>query len=378
MGTRDDLVRGVSTGLLVVCAVTICLAFRTTALAATGGSFGVDLQSSETAQLVLKSLTTVVAFSGETWRTAGRVTLTDGEFSAFDVTDERTFGPFRLRSLCVFNPDVGFSYLSSTARFALLEVEMGNYAFLSRDAAVSYDQLTARWTQGDVSLSGVLRVGLCPLEFRNALVAGQWYVPSCGLFVDVRSAFTCTEGFDYLRVTGRFPRVPFLSNDVIETELRLTIQFETDRKSFTPSLRMRAQGVSACVTPHVQLVGGESPLEVGGVELYGWTVGCSVEDSVELLFATSLDPTRNRELTGEADYWEAWKLHGTVGNCCGRDLLWELSTYFADSGAALFSWGLTTASAEIPLGERLTARVGAEFRESSPRWLLDAGFEVRW
>jgi hypothetical protein len=378
LGTRDDLVRGATRLLLVVWAVTICLASSTSALVATGGSFRVDLQASETAQLVLKNLTTVVGFSGETWRTDGRVTLTDGEFSAFDVTDERTFGPFRLRSLCVFNPDVGFSYLASTARFALLDVEMGNYAFLSRDASLSYNQLTARWTEGDVSLSGVWRVGLCLLEFRNALVAGQWYVPSCDLFMDVRSAFTCTEGFDYLRVTGRFPRVPFLSNDVIETELRLTIQFETDRKSFTPSLRMRAQEVNACVTPRVQLVGGGSPLEVSGVELYGWTIECSVEDFAELLLATSLDPTRNRELTGEADYWEAWKLHGMVGNCCGRDLLWELSTYFTDSGAALFSWGLTTISVEIPLGERLTARVGAEFGETSPRWLLNAGFEVRW
>jgi hypothetical protein len=378
LGTRDDLVRGATTALLVVCAVTICLAPGASGSIAFDGSFRVDLLASEAAPLVLKNLMTVVGFSGETWRTTGRVTLTDGEFTALDVTDERTFGPFQLRSFCVFDPDVGFSYLASTARFTLLDVAMGNYVFVSRDPSLSYDQLTARWTEGGVSLSGFCRVGLCPLELRNALVAGQWYVPRCDLFMDVRGAFTCAEGFDYLRATGRFPRVPFLSNDVFETELRLTIQFETDRKSFTPSLRMRAGKINACMTPYVQLVGGGSALEVSGVEFYGWTVECSVDDAVEILLATSLDPARNRELTGEADYWEAWKLHGTVGNCCGRDLAWELAVYFEEDGDSLFDWGRTIASAEIPLGERLTARFGTEFGTTSPHWVVNAGLELRF
>lgn len=378
MGARDDPVRGAITALLVVCAVAVCFALGVSASIEFDGSFRADLEASETAQLALENLTAVVGFSGETWRTAGRITLTNGEFSSLDVTDERTFGPFQLRSVCVFDPDVGFSYLSSTARFALFDVQMGNYVFVSQEPSRSYDQLTARWTEGGLSLTGVCRVGLCPMEFRSAWAAGQWYVPSCDLFMDVRSAFTCAEGFDYLRATGRFRRVPFLSNDVIETELRLTVQFETDQKSFTPSLRMRAQKVNACMTPYVRLASGGSPLEVKGVELYGWTVECSVEDFVELLLATSLDPTRNRELTGEADYGEAWKLRGAVRSCCGRDLLWQLSTYFEDSGGTLFSWGLTTVSVEIPLGERLTARVGAKSRKTSPCWLLNVGLELRF
>ena len=378
MGTEGDFVRRSIAGLLAVGALMVCLASGASASVELGGSFRVDLEVSETEPPALARLGATIAIFGEAWRTTGRLTVTDGEFTAFDVTDERTFGPFRLRSVCVFDPDVGFSYLGSTARFVLFDVQMGNYVFLSQDPALSYDQLTARWTGGDVSLSVVWRSGLCPVEFRSAQVVGQWYVASCDLFMDVRSAFTGSDGFDYLRATGRFPRVPFLSGDVIETELQLGVQFETDRMSFSSSLRIRAGKINACMTPYVQLLDGASPLEVEGIEVYGWTVECSVAGFVDLLMATSLDPARNRELTGEADYWEAWKLRGAAPGCCGRDLAWELAVYFEEGGDSLFDCGRTIVAAEIPVGERLTARFGAEFSAASPHWVLDAGLEVRF
>ena len=227
-------------------------------------------------------------------------------------------------------------------------------------------------------LSGTVRIGLCPLEFRNALIARQWYVPSCDLFMDVRGSITRAEGFDFLRITGRFPRLPFLSGDVVETELRLTLQFETDRKTLTPSLQMRAGQINACMSPSLEVVAGPSFLELDGVRLYGWTVECAISDEVEALLATSLDPTRNRELTGEEDYWEAWKLRGRVSGCCGSDLLWELATYFEDTGGSLFGWGATSVSVDAPLGERLTIRVAAQFAAGSPHWELTAGWEIRF
>jgi hypothetical protein len=255
-------------------------------------------------------------------------------------------------------------------------VQAGNYFFLSQDPSLSYDQITIRRTVGDVSLSGVCQVGLCPLEFRKGQVAGQWYVPGCELYMDVRCAFTCAEGFDYLRVTGRFRRFPPLSNDVIETELKLAVQFEADRKRFTPSLRMRVKQVDACMTPYVRLVDGGSLLAITGAELYGWKVQCSVDDRFEVLLATSLDPLWNRELTGEADYWEAWKLRGALGSCCGRDFVWTLAVYFEENAASLFDWGRTTALVEIPLAERLTAHFGTELGVTSPHWRLNAGIDL--
>ena len=337
-----------------------------------------DVTASETELPALANLVATLAMLGESWRTAGRLTLTNGEFVAFDVTDDRSFGPFRLRSICVFDPDIGFSYLGSTARFTLADVDMGSYVFLSHDPLLSYEQLTVRWAEADLVLSGTVRIGLCPFEFRSALGARQWYVPSCDLFMDVRSSFTCAEGFDFLRITGRFPRIPFLSNDVVETELRLTLQFETDTKSFTPSLRMRAGQINACLSPSLEVVEGPSFFELDGVRLYGWTMECSVSEDLELLLATSLDPARNRELTGEADYWEVWKLRGRARGCCGSDMLWELATYFEEADGSLFSWGSTSASADVPLGERLTIRIATGFAASSPHWELTAGWEIRF
>jgi len=343
-----------------------------------GGSLRVDLEASETSQVSLAGLTWTTSLEGGSWRTTGRVTLADGEFSSIDLLDERTVGPLQLRSTCVFDPDIGFSYLGSTARFALLETQLNNYAFLSHDPALSYDQLTMRWAVGGVTVLANGRVGLCPLEFRGAQTAIQWYISRCDLFMDVRTAFRCGEGFDYLRMTGRFPRVPFLSNDLVETELRLTLQLETDRKGFTPSLRMRAGPLNACISPYIQVVEGATFFAFDGVELYGWTIECGVGDAAEVLLATSLDPARNRELTGEADYWEVWRLRGAVPSCCDRSPQWELSTYFGDPDGSLFSWALTSVSVEIPLANRLTARFGSAFRATAPRWQLSAGAEIRF
>ena len=378
MITRSDLVRGTASLLLIAGAAIACCPASLAGPVDMDGSLRTDVEASETELPALANLVATVAVFGEAWRTTGRMTLADGEFVAFDVTDDRSFGPFRLRSICVFDPDIGFSYLASTARFTLADVEMGSYVFLSRDPSLSYGQLTGRRTEGDLVLSGTVRTGLCPFEFRSALVAGQWYVPSCDLFMDVRSSLTSAVGFDFLRITGRFPRLPFLSNDVVETELRLTLQFDTDRKTFMPSLQMRAGQINACMSPSLEVVVGPSSFELDGVKLYGWTVECAVSDAVEALLATSLDPARNRELTGEADYWEMWKLRGRVEGCCGSDLLWELATYFEDAGGSLFDWGATSVSVDAPLGERLTIRVAARFAAGSPHWKLTAGGEIRF
>jgi hypothetical protein len=378
LAARGDLARRAVVALVVAGAALACVASSVVASTDLGGSLRADWEVSEASLLVLENLAMTVSLVGETWRTSGRTTLTDGVLSSFNVTDERTLGPLRLRSTCVFDPDDGFSYFGSSMRFALLDMRVGNYAFLSRDPSLSYDQVTARWTEGDVSLSGVWRVGLCPLEFRSGQVGGQWYVPGCDLFMDVRCAFTCTEGFDYLRVTGRLVRFPLLSNEVIETELRLKLQFEADRKSLTPSLRMRTRQVNACMTPHLELVVGASPIDVEGVEVYGWTVEFSAAEFIEMVLATSFDSARNRELTGKADYWEAWKLLGRAGGCCGRDLEWRLAVYFEEDAGSLFDWGLTTALVEIPLGEALKVRFGAEFSATLPHWILDVGLELRF
>jgi len=364
--------------MLIALGAVLCLVAATGVSAQLGGSFRVDFETSETDYLVLKGLTALTTLSGETWRTTGRLLMANGEVASLDLTDERTFGPFWIRSVCVFDPDVGFSYLNANTRFEFLDLKLGNYAFLSRDPSFSYDQWTAKWTAGDVALSGVWRTGLCPLTFQRAQVAGQWYVSECDLFMDVRTAFSGSTGFDSLTATARFSRVPFLSNDIVETELRLTLRFEVDRKELTPMLRMRAGRVNACMTPYVRTISGASTFSLDGFELYGWVVECALDDDVEVRVATSLDPASNRELTGETDYWEAWELRGAVPGCCDREMRWGLSTYFENATSALFDWGLTTVWAEIPLGDRLRARIGGEFRSSEPRWLIRGGFELRF
>ena len=377
MGTRAHLVRGTA-GIVAAIGAVLLFVVAAAASAQLGGSFRADLEASEIDSFALKGLTAVATLSGETWRTSARLVLADNEVTSLDVTDERTFGPLWTRSTCVFDPQIGFSYLGSTVRFTLLDLQLGNYAFLSRDPSLSYDQWTAKWTAGDVVLNGVWRTGLCPLTFQRAQVAGQWYVPSCNLSMDVRTAVSGANGFDYLLATARFARVPFLSNEVVETELRLALRFEVDRKEFIPTLRMRAGSLDACMTPYVRAIPGASPFALDGVEMYGWVVECALADDLELRIATSLDPASNRELTGEADYWEVLELRGVVPGCCGRELRWELLTYFEDPSAAMFDWGLTAVSAEVPLGDRLTARFGTEFRPSAPHWSVNAGLELRF
>lgn len=342
------------------------------------GQFRADLELSETSFLQLKNLGTTVSLSGETWRTSGRILWSGGELSLFDVTDDRTLGPLSIRSRTVFDPTIGFSHVGSTVRFEFQGLQCSNYLLLSHDPLLSYDQLMTRGSFGSVTVTSVSRVGLCPLVFRSMQTSGRWYIPDCNLHMDVGIAFNCENGFESFKLTARFPEIAFLSNETIETEWRSTLRFEEDQKDFSSSLRMRANRINACMTPYLQAIGNGPMFSLDAVEVYGWVIECAVEDAVELRLATSLDPARNGELTGNADYWEMWRLRGSVRSCCDRDLRWTVETYFAESGGGLFGRGSTTLSAEIPLADRMTIRLGTAFRELSPRWTLAFGIDLRF
>ncbi|MFC2079147.1 hypothetical protein ACFLSZ_04120 [Candidatus Bipolaricaulota bacterium] len=377
MGSKKRLCGALVSALLTLVALTQA---QISALAQPelGGSFQANLGSSESSFVSLDSLVAILSLSDEGWKLSSRVQFADGEFTQLDVIDDRTFGPFRLRSTCVFTPDSGFSRLSSTARFEALDTQFANYIYLSDDATSSYDQLTARWQIGSVSLSGVARFGICPAEFRTAQLTGKWYVQSCNLFMDVRSAFTGEEGLDYLRITSRFPDFPLLSNDWISTELRITFLFELDRKEVSPSFRMTVGSINTCLTPYLSFVTGASNSSLTEVRVYGWELECEIGEAVDVFMATSLDPDRNREITGNEDYWEVWILSGSSPSCCDRELLWEVATYFGDTPGVLFNREVTTFKIEIPLGRQVTTSLGAGFAESAPHWTMNFGFKVRF
>ena len=343
------------------------------------GSLRADVRLSEGETLNLEGFTFITSLSGDSWRTTSRAIVTDGTFSRFDMTDERTIGPLRLRTVCAFDPAVGFSHLASTALFSLAEVSFANYLFLSEDPADSYDQLSARWTGGGISWSGVGRFGICPcLTLSDIELAAVWYLASCDLFMDASSLFSCEEGFEYVRITARKRQLPFLSNASFATELILATRFEPDRKTLTPILRLRSGQLGACITPHMDLAIGPLPLELQGIVFYGLALECTLGDSVELLMATSFDPARNYELIGDANYFELLRIRGTVASCCEQDASWSFATYFEDPSTAFFSWGKTALSIELPLGDRMLARVECTFSTTAPCWSFGIGLEVRF
>ncbi len=358
-------------------AVLLCFSPAATAVDLSG-QFRANLEMSETSFLQLKSMATIVSASGDTWRTSGRILWSDGELSLLDLTDDRTLGPLSVRTRTVFDPDIGFSYLGSTVRFGLEGLQCSNYTFLSHDPLASYDQLMIRGSFSSVTVTGISRFGLCPLAFRSMQTSARWYIPGCNLHMDVGGAFNCEKGFESFKATARFPEVAFLSNETIETEWRITLRFEEDQKSLSSSLRMRANRINACMTPYVQAIGNGPFFSLEAVEVYGWVVECALENAIRLQFAISLDPARNGELTGDADYWEMWKLRGSVRSCCDRDLRWEVATYFSESGGGLFGRASTTMSVEIPFADRLMVRLGTALSELSPRWTLAFGVDLRF
>jgi hypothetical protein len=314
---------------------------------------------------------------GSGWQTSVRASLQHGVFSYLAFADLRRLGPLDLQTLTVFNPSASaFQYMNSIVRFTAWDVDVQNSAFLSNSPSQSYDQLAVTGASGTVFWRGETNVSLCPFEFRSASFQASSTWPSCGLQWRSTIAFSQITGFDYLILSATYPRVPFLSFGILETDLILTLGFNLQGKRVTPELRTRVLNATACFTPLLELETTGDPLTIVGIVAYGLRLECSLGDSVSLYAATSLNPSRNYELTGYPEFFETLQFRVPLQGCCDRDGFTEIGVFFDQGSSSLMDWGLLKASIDVPFGRRLKLTLGIEHRPKAPHWTFRIGGEV--
>ncbi len=186
--------------------------------------------------------------------------------------------------------------------------------------------------------------------------------PNCPLQLEVAFSFTKSNGLRELRGRLRNLPLPCPACATLRAVLDLDISFTAAEKKLEPTLRLESP-LDLCVRPLVELVPRASGLGWAGVRLYGFEVKCTFVGGYEFRAATSFADEKNAAVTGDARFFEVWRIVGPVGSCCGPQGWWRLSTYFVRTSDNLFGWGMSEVELKLPFGYefslQLSARMGA-------------------
>jgi len=339
------------------------------------GTFGGEIEVAEGTMPTVSSLDISFSVRGEDWHTSLRATSTNEDwFSYLGFSDYRQIGELSLQSLLVFDPSLtAFTYFSSRARFRLLDVGFANYAYVPAQSSQAYDQVTLDGVAGSVRWRAVTRFALCPVAFQRLSFQANWPWTNCTLDISAFLSFTCNTGFERFRLTVTRREVPFLTFGSLITDFQVVVNYEVERKTLTPQLRTRTARTSFCLTPMLALSLGANPLSIDSLEVYGIKLECSLGNAVAFYAATSMTRAKNLELTGNADYFEVYRLNIRRPSCCDEDIQIEVAFYFEEASKWLFDWGMTTASIEFPVGREARWSLSMEI-PGSAAWVLRVGW----
>ena len=341
------------------------------------GRFGGEIViSDEQPPLNLSRLNFEIVLRGQDWHTSLRTSATDGEsFSYLGLADTRDFGPFSLRSLLVFDPsESAFSYFSNLTRFELLGIGVANYVFIPVQQDRAYDRITINGVVEDVRWRSVIRMDLPSLAFRSMSFRADWTWVERGLYLGALLSLSDDDGFERFRLTATYREIPQLTFGALTSDFLVTIDFKTEEKSVVPQIRTRTSRASFCLTPLLALKLGADSLSVESLYIYGLKLEYSLEDAVQFYSATSFASTKNRELTGYAEYFEVYRLRITRPACCGTDARIEAALYFQESSTSLFDLGMTRASIDFPISSKIRWSLEAKFPTSGD-WVVRTGWE---
>jgi len=311
---------------------------------------------------------------------SARAEMAESVWSAFKVGADTILGNIVMNSTVAFEIQTpSFKYLMANVIFDALGVSFRDTFYLTGVDATSYNRLTMRWSCNGITCRSDLRFGVCSPAFRSADIRCSWAWPKCDAIIEPSLSFTQADGFDHFALRARRIPVPWLSGDGVTTTVELRARFSVDAKEITPNLRVRSSQIDCGVTPYVDII-WQQPLEITGISLYGLRVAVELEDGIQATFATSFDETRNRQITGDGDFFELCKATGPIASCCGSSGRWEFKIFFEKDQvpAQLFNWGKGSFLVRLPLGQNILTSVEMEVRPASPRWVVWFGTVVRF
>jgi len=346
-----------------------------------GGLFDLTITTTPTtpASLTKTSINLVLGWGEASASLDAR--LSNSSFDTLSLSASAPLGGINLNSSLRFNPStVSFISWQSGATFTLLDLAFSNVTSVVDPQTNSYTQWSVTGAANDISFQGSIKLGICPLEFWEASVCGNWVWFDCFATMGICAAFDCTSGFRNITTTLT-DLVLFEDFWGIKGTFDAAIVFSAEEKVLTPTLRFTPSWFFCSDIELLGEIAVAPPLTIQNLGFYGIRGQCTVSDCVTFTFADSLDDAKNSSITGKAAYFERFGISACLPSCCGSEGNLEIDAYFerppAPSGT-LFGMGLITVSFEFQLFSNFAFAFDGEFPLASSNWELAWTFRVLW
>jgi len=196
-------------------------------------------------------------------------------------------------------------------------------------------------------------------------------------------------GFEDVEFSVTGIPVPSISWLTIDAFLRFGVGVDEDGAGTEPlwgdkalSLTPRVNFPAGCITFYTSLVysggglTGQAPLVLSGLEFDGLKLSCTF-GAVTFSDYSSLNPAKNKTITGDAAYWEKICIGTSADSCCGGAFKFNVCLWFSTTSTQLFDLGKTSISLSYGLGSNLTITSGLVVLSTAvTEW--DVGFCVTW
>jgi len=344
-----------------------------------GGFFETTVEMTQTRSITVKNiaLNSVVGI-GE-WVASADASFSDSQFDTLSFYAAGPLGPVALTSSLAFNPST-LSFLSwqSGASFTLRDLAITDVLYIATPQSSSYNAITLSGTFGDIAFQGTAKVGICPLCFweTSLCLSGPWN--RCD--ADLKGCVQLTDaGFQSLALTMTGLS---LFGDVfgLEAILDTSITYSIEEKAFAPTLRIVPDwSICADIALLGEITVESMPFSVDSMLIYGLVGECTLDNGVTFLFAESLSQEKNSSVTGEADYWEVFRISGPMPFCCDDAGSFEIAAYFGETPpGSLFDLGLIEASFDLRLSSGFAVVFEGAYPTDGTDWAVSVTFRVFW
>ena len=345
------------------------------------GIFEATITTTQSAPVALEkmSITPVISWGQTSAQLDAR--FLDGAFDSLSLSGAGSLAGINMSSSLKLDPAAAeFVSWQLNASFTLLDLSFTSATNIVPVQTKSYTQVTVSGSADEVDFQSSFKFGTCPVEFWEANTCVSWIMFDCDAKMSICSQFDDEIGFRNITVSMKDLLLfdDFLG---IHGSFNGVITFTTDKKVFTPTLRLIP---SWFFCSNIELLGGvniDPTLSIGSISFYGVRGQVDVGDGLTFIFAESLSAQKNSSITGKADYWERLGVSSPLSTCCGSEGSFAVDAYFkCDSGSsdALFGLGLVTGSFDFPLSEGFTFSVDADLPTGSAGWQLAWTIRVLW
>ena len=337
----------------------------------------------QSAAVTAFSTTLTVDFDVGGWVFGSKSSLTLAGWSAQKFTAGGLLGGLRVESELLFDPAAA-SFTRWTANGSLVIGEVTVTSLFLQGPAGSGWTFRGAGAAGDLTADASIFLNM---DASGALVR---QTGSCvcwdGMRIHVCFPFCCIEqvcataNFDASGFTGVKFCVTGIPVPSIEwLSLSACVEFEVGPDegksvSLTPSLKVPA----GCFTLYTGIITdpGAGPLSVTGLSFYGFGLTCTL-GGVVFTDATSLSPSKNSAVTGDAAYWEKMRLSSVTESCCGGPFNFDVTVWFSQTSSQLFDFGKISTTLSYGFGENLTVTGGTMITTLGVvEW--DIGFCLYW